>query len=124
MNNSILKIVTSIFLCITLSSCSKGRNTYDKYVDELNRKITPELIRQGICNYPCDGLWFISPMENKLVVDIYIPQNKQFDYSKIINIFTEINIRDDLNITLSFYNREKKGVEKAQRKFKVTYNVY
>ena len=95
------------------------REYFDKYAPEVNEKLKAELEAQEVCASTCHaalGYWTMSPRENELEASIFIPNGKPFNRARVIDIFSEIHSRDNINITVSFYDGSHHDYENRKAK--------
>ena len=121
------KILVVITVCICMTSCGNGKY-YNKYHDELIIRFYNEFSNQGICGNKvgtCHGYVFFDG-EYNLNINIYLPKDKEVNYSNILSIINDIYIRDNINITVIFFTGDKVSDFKwdAKKTFKVRYYSY
>ena len=112
------KLFMTISLCFILSSCGISE-TERKYAAELTPKMNEEFFRQGICiaGERCSSVYY-EGTNSRVYVNVYIPEEfiSRVDYSAILNIISHICIRDNINITVTFFNGEPHGAMLNQKK--------
>lgn len=122
------KIFSAVALCLILSSCGISE-TERKYAAELTPKMNEEFFRQGICiaGGKCTSVYY-EGTKSRVYVNVYIPKEliSHVDYSAILSIISDVCIRDNINITVTFFNGDKQDVLNKQGKktFEVRYYAY
>ena len=125
------KLFMTISLCFLLSSCGISE-TERKYAEELTPKMNEEFFRQEICiaGGKCPTVLY-GASDTNLWIQVYIPKEfiNRVDYSAILNIISNICIRDNIDITVTFFSGEPHGTMLNQKKgtyktFKARYYAY